>query len=106
MTDTTQANQDPQDFLDEVIETVPDTFKQLMLEAPPTHLDPTIVALIAAEWDDEPTAIQVLKALDFAIHGGMSSDFATYCLETFLIQRMEIEQLTEEQLIEQATWRT
>ena len=81
------------------------SFKSLMMEAPDSHLSPNIRGMIEAEWSEPPTAIQILKALDFSVYGGEASDFAVGCMEQMLEFQMRVEQLTEEEILKQAVWR-
>lgn len=78
--------------------------KQLLLEAPEGHIDPSAMDTIEV-WDDEPLAIQILKTLDMCVHSGLSSGFVIGVLETLLDVAMKNEQITYEELTKQAIWR-
>jgi hypothetical protein len=78
--------------------------KNIILESPDGHIDPVALQTIK-EWDDEPTAIQILKTLDMCVHGGLSSGFVIGLLEQLLNQSMKKENVKVEDLIKKATWR-
>lgn len=80
------------------------SLKQLLIEAPEGHLDPTAIESIK-EWDDEPRAIQILKTLDMCVHSGLSSGFVVGVLEQMLAYHSRIENIEYEDLIKHADWR-
>jgi hypothetical protein len=62
---------------------------------------------IVQEWNDIPTALQVLKALDYAVYTGGASTFAMRCLHVELKIALEAEGTTHEHLEKSglAIWR-
>jgi hypothetical protein len=62
---------------------------------------------IVQEWNDTPTALQVLKALDYAAYTGGASTFAMKCLNIELQLAMDAEGTTYERLMKSRllTWR-
>lgn len=78
--------------------------KQLLLEAPEGHIDPSVLHLIE-KWDEEPKSIQILETLDMCVHGGLSSGFVIGVLEQLLNVAMEREETTYEAVVARATWR-
>lgn len=57
------------------------------------------------EWDDSPTALQILKTIDWAIHGSDCTNFVIMTLEVYLDNAIEAEQTTYEDVVKLATWR-
>jgi len=53
---------------------------------------------IVQEWNDTPTALQILKALDYAVYTGGASTFAMRCLNVELKLALEAEGTTYELL--------
>ena len=74
------------------------------LRAPETQIGAHTRATIK-EWDDSPTAIQLLKTIDSAIYSSDSSTFAIRTLEIYLERAIEDEQTTYEEVVKLATWR-
>lgn len=81
-----------------------ESIKTTMLQAPATQMDESIRAIIR-EWDDPPTALQVLKALDFCVHGGAASSFVVTALQIVLRSACARENTTLTALVAQASWR-
>jgi hypothetical protein len=78
--------------------------KQLLLEAPVDEIDPTVRATIN-EWSDVPTAIQILKTLDFAVYGGGASEFCMNVFNTMLAASLTTEGIDYETVVAGAVWR-
>lgn len=57
------------------------------------------------EWDDSPTALQILKTIDSAIHISDCTTFVIRTLEIYLDKAIEAEQTTYEDVAKQAVWR-
>lgn len=57
------------------------------------------------EWEEEPTALQILKTLDFGVHFGDCSSFVIKVLELLFSTALENEKTTRELVIEKAIWR-
>lgn len=57
------------------------------------------------EWDDSPTALQILKTIDSAIHVSDCTTFVIRTLEVYLDNAIEKEQTTYEAVAKLATWR-
>lgn len=72
--------------------------KQLWLEAPDGQFADSIKWVIEQWDDDEPTAAQILKALDWAAYCGGASTFAMQCLNMELEAALKNEGTTKEQL--------
>ena len=81
------------------------TLKELFLQLSDDALDPIAKNLIRL-WDDpEPTALQILKVLDYCVNGGLCSDREIMILDLLWRQRMEAEGQTMETQFEQAVWK-
>jgi hypothetical protein len=74
------------------------------LKAPETQIGVHTMATIQ-EWDDSPTALQILKTIDWAIHGSDCTNFVIMTLEVYLDNAIEAEQTTYEDVVKLATWR-
>ena len=81
------------------------TTKELWLSAPEGQLDDVIKKIIQEKWDDEPTAIQILEAVDHCVYYGASSDFVVAALNTMLQTAMKEEGLEYLEFIKDARWR-
>ncbi len=79
--------------------------KQLFLQAPDDEIAKEIIPLIE-KWDDEPKAIQVLETLDAIFYNGTYSSFAVSSLELYLKNLLKEEEITYEELLKQAHWRS
>lgn len=71
--------------------------KELWLESPDGQFADNLKWIIK-EWSDEPTAAQILKALDWAAYCGGASTFAMNCLNMQLEMALKNEGTTKEQL--------
>lgn len=78
--------------------------KKIILEAPDTQLDAAVKATVQ-EWSDEPTAIQILKSIDFAVYGGGASGFCMTLFESLLSVALETEGIDYETAVAGAVWR-
>jgi hypothetical protein len=78
--------------------------KSHFLIAPETQIGKHTMATIK-EWDDNPTAIQLLRSIDEAIYTSDCTNFVVKTLEIYLNKAIEAEQTTYEDLVKQATWR-
>lgn len=78
--------------------------KAHFLRAPETQIGTHTMATIR-EWDDSPTALQILKSIDSAIHGSDCTTFVIRTLEVYLDRAIEKEQTTYEDVVKQAVWR-
>ena len=74
------------------------------LRAPETQIGAHTMATIQ-QWDDSPTAIQLLETIDSAVYTADSSTFVIKTLEVFLERAIADEQTTYEALVKRATWR-
>lgn len=81
------------------------TTKEIWLQAPDGQLDDVIKKIIREKWDDEPTAIQILEAVDHCVYYGASSDFVVSALNLMLEQAMKREGLEWLEFIKDAKWR-
>ena len=79
--------------------------KQGMLSAPDEQIDQSVKDIIARVWDDEPTSIQILEALDFGVHTGTISDFVVQALDAFFNSAIKKEGTTMDEVLKLATWR-
>lgn len=80
--------------------------KKLLLEAPDDHIAKAVVDVIRRWTDPEETAIQVLEALDTAVHCGGASDFGMKVLNILYHSALNREETTHEEVVKNATWRT
>ena len=78
--------------------------KEAFLSAPPGQID-TVVRNIITKWDDEPTSLQVLEAIDCAIHGSSASGFAVGLLQRYYDTLLQKENKKHEDNVPLATWR-
>jgi|SRR5579859_1617861 len=67
-----------------------------LLAAPDTQLDACVKPLIE-QWDDEPTAYQILEVLDHCIYGPLASGFVIRVLQGMCNQALENEGKTHEE---------
>jgi len=81
------------------------TVKGVVLEVSDDEIDASIKAQIEKEWDEEPTALQVLKVLDKMIFTAGASTFYLVALHGLMSNRLKEEDKTYEELVEEATWR-
>jgi hypothetical protein len=56
-------------------------------------------------WSDNPTALQLLKVLDMAIHGSLASGFVIGALQVMYDMACKAENLTHEEIAKSAHWR-
>ena len=80
--------------------------KELFRDAPDSQFADSLKWLIE-EWDEEPTAIQIFKTLDFSARFGGASTMCLSLFEIWLKQLIEDEQTSYEKLVEiaEASWR-
>jgi hypothetical protein len=78
--------------------------KEHFLRAPETQIGAPTMSTIR-EWDDNPTALQLLKTIDSAIFGSDCTTFVIRTLEIYLDKAIEKEQTTYEDVVKLATWR-
>ena len=81
-----------------------DPMAALILEAPKGQIDPSLKPLIE-KWDEVPKSIQILEALDKAIHVGGASGFAMRLFNLLYADALEREDKTHEDNIPLAVWR-
>ena len=79
-------------------------FKPMMLLAPDSQADASLKEVIK-KWDEPPTAIQILEAVDHTVRFSSGSDFVVQVLDIMLRQTIKEENTTFEELIKRATWR-
>lgn len=79
--------------------------KQMMLDGPDSQVSEGLKQLIRDKWNDTPTAIQVLEALDYAIYGSDASEFVVTLWQSLLPNMLKEEGITYDQLVTQAHWR-
>lgn len=77
--------------------------RDLLLSAPPGQIDQSLKNIIA-EFDDEPSATQLLKALDHAVHYASTSQFTTSVL-TALFERKSSTEKEEATKFANQNWR-
>ena len=80
------------------------TTKEIWLQAPEEQLDNSIKNIIRDKWDDDPTAIQILEAVDHCVYWGASL-FVVTALNAYMQAALKREGKTFEELITEATWR-
>lgn len=80
------------------------TLRSLLLSAPDGVMDAKLLSMIKEEWDDEPTALQILKVADFGACYALTTD-AMMVLNHALNTALKRENTTFEALIGQAVWR-
>jgi len=80
------------------------TMKAIMLECPDNQLDPSIKEDIKKNWNDEPSALQILRILDSCVASGQGP-LAVKALELLLNQAIDEEATTYEALVKRAAWR-
>ena len=78
--------------------------KSHFLTAPETQIGAVTKATIE-EWSEPPTALQILKTLDSAVHGADCSTFAVKALEIYLDRAIIAEQTTYAAVALMAAWR-
>jgi hypothetical protein len=69
-----------------------------------SQIDPSLRAQFVA-WSDPPTALEILRSLDYCIHGSLGSGFVVKLLELLLDDTIKHEQTTYEAVVARATWR-
>lgn len=83
------------------------TFRDLLdylVQAPPTQLDPAVVAEIRA-WSTPPEAVQIFATLDTCVRTNRATKLVLLMLDDLLLDALEREQTTLEQVVERARWR-
>lgn len=78
--------------------------KEHFLCAPETQIGKHTMATIK-DWDDSPTALQLLRTLDSAVFGADCTNFVVMTLEVCLDRAIENEKTTYEDVVKLATWR-
>lgn len=80
------------------------SLKAMFLIAPNSQLDTSMKPLVE-QWDDEPTAIQILEVLDQCIYAGLASGFTVTAMQMMLDRALQRENSTLDDLVPLATWR-
>lgn len=78
--------------------------KALLLEAPDTQLDKNMQPLVM-QWNNPPSAIQILEVLDHCVHGALASGIVITLLQQQLKTQLVAENISREELNKQAHWR-
>jgi len=78
---------------------------QLLLEAPDNQLDEQAKVFIK-QWDEVPTALQILKVLDICVYAALASSFTMSVLNVMYENALRAEGKKHEDLVSLATWRT
>jgi hypothetical protein len=78
--------------------------KRILLSAQYDQLAHSMFPLIK-EWNDIPTALQILEVLDKCVHAGLASAAVINVLETLLENALAGEKKTLEEIVEHAHWR-
>lgn len=79
--------------------------KEAFLAAPADQIDTNVRELIT-QWDDvKPTSLQVLHAIDVAIHGSNASGLAVSLMQKYYDQLLKDENKKHEDNVPLATWR-
>jgi len=68
------------------------------------HIDPRMAREIES-WKGNPTALQLLHALDMGARYALASDFVLKTLDAIWLIKLREEGATPEQVIAQAEWR-
>lgn len=82
-----------------------DGLVKLLLEAPDTQMDSNLKKSIEQWTTPEPKSIEVLKTLDECVYSSQGSGFVVMALETVFKSCCLNENVSEEEIISQATWR-
>lgn len=79
--------------------------KEAFLSAPAEQIDQNVRDIIT-KWDDtDPTSLQVLEAIDIAIHGSNASGLAVGLMQQYYDRLLKKEGKTHEDNVPLATWR-
>lgn len=78
--------------------------KEHFLLAPDTQIGAGTMSTIRL-WDDSPTALQILRTIDSAVHISDCTSFVIRTLEIYLDKAIANEQTTYEEVVKSATWR-
>ncbi len=78
--------------------------KDMLLEGPDSQVSSPLKSIIK-KWDETPTAIQILEALDIAVRCGAASGFVIVLMEGELRSAIVREGTTYEEVVAKATWR-
>lgn len=78
--------------------------KQILLNAPESAFEPALKELVES-WDEEPTALELLRLLDEAAYIGGANEAVMQILDRCLHDRLGIEGITMDDLIGEAAWR-
>ena len=81
-----------------------DHLTRLLLNASDRQVS-TEVKSIIEKWEVPAKAIEILEALDMAVHTGGASNFVITVLEALLDAALKIENCTYESLLTEAIWR-
>lgn len=79
--------------------------KEVWLAAPASQVDPQVIKMIREQWDDTPSALQILEVQDKCAYYGLSSDFVVTALQVTLEVALKSENTSLEDILPQATWR-
>jgi hypothetical protein len=78
--------------------------KEILLKVPDDALDKSM-SLLVANWNDPPTAIQILEVLDYCILGSLTTGMVVLVLQNEYNNALDREQTTHEEVVKLATWR-
>jgi hypothetical protein len=81
-----------------------DEVRKMCLNLSDRAFDP-VAKDIVRKWSPEPTAAQVLEALDMCVHGSLCSSFEIKVLHMLYEQACKAEGKTHDQVASEATWR-
>ena len=82
-----------------------ESLKALLLSMPDSQLDSALHPLIEKWSEPEPTSIEILEVLDFAINGGAASTSVVIALQAFYEGALKAESRTHAANLPLATWR-
>jgi len=77
---------------------------QLLLNAPDTQLDRSMVELVK-RWSDPPKAIEILEVLDKTIYSSLASDMVVTTLRIAYESACKSEGVTHHEMAVRAHWR-
>jgi hypothetical protein len=80
------------------------TLRELLLTAPDSQLDASMVELVKS-WSDPPTAIQVLEVVDLCVFGSLASGVLVTLLQYELEDAFKREGTTLKEVLKLAVWR-
>jgi len=89
---------------DEMLETVEEDIKELLLEAPEGQLDASMKDLIK-NWAIPIPSIQILEVIDKSVNASLASSFVIFALESIYNDALSRENISHEEVVKLATWR-